>query len=131
MQGWTMLGQHCPECFSPLMRNKNQEVSCVVCQKPYIIDEQHHVVVTVVFLMNSQSIEEEKVTNEECQQPAKKDHPEQKRVQYDPDIISYLHGYIKRCSLTLLHITDNTVDDELKIIECIQKTMDVIERMNQ
>lgn len=38
-----MLGCHCNICFSPLMRNKNEEVFCVVCNIPYEIGEDNTV----------------------------------------------------------------------------------------
>ena len=40
-----MLGQSCPECYAPLMRNRNMEVSCVVCNIPYRIGEDNKVYV--------------------------------------------------------------------------------------
>lgn len=76
-------------------------------------------------------MEEEKVTKEECQQHTKEDHSVAYSSQYDPEILSLLQGYIKRCSSDLCNSGAKTVDEELKLLECIQKTMDIIERMNQ
>ena len=33
LQGWTMLGDHCPICASPLMSLRGAEPKCVVCDQ--------------------------------------------------------------------------------------------------
>ena len=35
LKGWTMLGSSCEECFVPLMRNKQMDEICVVCERNY------------------------------------------------------------------------------------------------
>jgi len=35
LKGWTMLGSSCEECFVPLMRNKQMDELCVVCERNY------------------------------------------------------------------------------------------------
>ncbi|XP_024526391.1 Sjoegren syndrome/scleroderma autoantigen 1-like isoform X2 [Selaginella moellendorffii] len=33
LQGWALLGEHCPACLTPLMRNKEKRMYCVSCQQ--------------------------------------------------------------------------------------------------
>ncbi|TMW56618.1 hypothetical protein Poli38472_006628 [Pythium oligandrum] len=42
LQGWTMLGVHCPsdECFTPLVRNKQGQMFCVSCNRFAITEEE-------------------------------------------------------------------------------------------
>jgi uncharacterized Zn finger protein (UPF0148 family) len=40
LKGWTMLGSSCDECNVPLMRNKQMDEICVVCEKNYRKDLQ-------------------------------------------------------------------------------------------
>jgi len=35
LKGWTMLGSSFEECFVPLMRNKQMDEICVVCERNY------------------------------------------------------------------------------------------------
>ncbi len=35
LKGWTMLGSSCDECSVPLMRNKQMDEICVVCERNY------------------------------------------------------------------------------------------------
>lgn len=35
LKGWTMLGSSCEECYVPLMRNKQMDEICVVCERNY------------------------------------------------------------------------------------------------
>lgn len=46
-----MLSQSCPDCYAPLMRNKNKEVSCVVCNIPYLIGEDNRVYVIHLIIL--------------------------------------------------------------------------------
>ncbi|KAK9864352.1 hypothetical protein WJX84_008324 [Apatococcus fuscideae] len=34
LQGWAMLADHCPRCYTPLMRSRQQELECVTCNMP-------------------------------------------------------------------------------------------------
>ena len=40
LEGWTMLGESCPICFSPLMRDRNKKMWCVVCDVPVVTEEE-------------------------------------------------------------------------------------------
>ncbi|KAL3678158.1 hypothetical protein R1sor_021114 [Riccia sorocarpa] len=33
LQGWAMLNEHCPQCLTPLVRNRQRKVYCVACQQ--------------------------------------------------------------------------------------------------
>ncbi len=35
LKGWTMLGSSCEDCYVPLMRNKQMDEICVVCERNY------------------------------------------------------------------------------------------------
>jgi uncharacterized Zn finger protein (UPF0148 family) len=43
LKGWTMLGSSCEECYVPLMRNKQMDEICVVCERNYRKDLQKKV----------------------------------------------------------------------------------------
>ena len=43
LKGWTMLGSSCEECYVPLMRNKQLDEICVVCERNYRKDLQKKV----------------------------------------------------------------------------------------
>ncbi|KAG6547764.1 hypothetical protein Mapa_010577 [Marchantia paleacea] len=38
LQGWTLLNEHCPQCLTPLVRNRQKEVYCAVC-KQWVLSE--------------------------------------------------------------------------------------------
>ncbi|KAL2642177.1 hypothetical protein R1flu_009764 [Riccia fluitans] len=38
LQGWTMLNEHCPQCITPLLRNRQRRVYCVSC-KQWVLTE--------------------------------------------------------------------------------------------
>ncbi|MCO5559026.1 hypothetical protein L7F22_012618 [Adiantum nelumboides] len=31
LQGWALLQEHCPQCFTPLVRNRQRKMYCVAC----------------------------------------------------------------------------------------------------
>ena len=35
LKGWTMLDESCPDCFMPIMRNKNKQEVCPMCDREY------------------------------------------------------------------------------------------------
>eukprot|EP00271_Cylindrocystis_brebissonii_P019848 TRINITY_DN6287_c0_g1_i1.p1 TRINITY_DN6287_c0_g1~~TRINITY_DN6287_c0_g1_i1.p1 ORF type:complete len:452 (-),score=71.84 TRINITY_DN6287_c0_g1_i1:519-1874(-) len=40
LQGWTMLGLHCETCLQPIMRNRDREKFCVVCDVRVVSEEE-------------------------------------------------------------------------------------------
>ncbi|BBN10978.1 hypothetical protein MPTK1_5g08100 [Marchantia polymorpha subsp. ruderalis] len=38
LQGWTLLNEHCPQCLTPLVRNRQKQVYCAVC-KQWVLSE--------------------------------------------------------------------------------------------
>nr|CCA25732.1 AlNc14C317G10547 [Albugo laibachii Nc14] len=40
LQGWTMMGCHCPQCFTPFMRNKDEMLYCVQCEQYAVFEDE-------------------------------------------------------------------------------------------
>ncbi|KAJ7535824.1 hypothetical protein O6H91_12G047700 [Diphasiastrum complanatum] len=33
LQGWTLMNEHCPQCYTPLVRNRQRKLYCVACRQ--------------------------------------------------------------------------------------------------
>lgn len=39
LQGWALLGEHCPQCITPLVRNRERRMYCVSCSQ-WVVNER-------------------------------------------------------------------------------------------
>ncbi|CAM6054019.1 unnamed protein product [Sphagnum tenellum] len=58
LQGWTLLGDHCPVCVTPLVRNRQKQMFCVACDQWVLTEEQ------LASKLNAQRVNDSKTSSE-------------------------------------------------------------------